>query len=205
MVVKLAMAAGMIGHLLGCLYRYLNSHSLLGKVDAHGTENEEELLDVLTLIPSEYTYGAVMVQFLSSVLLAIGYFGLCGWMSHYSGIAFVLMSVCAPLYLVSSLLINLFKEIMVWFSSDFKENKDLYESFKELHSSDGFAVLGLAAGYLVFFISMFIAVVSGSTNLPRWACLFNALLLRIPFILFRKLSSGDITGTIMFLGLLFLI
>ena len=60
-------------------------------------------------------------------------------------------------------------------------------------------------GFLIFGTALFVAVVSGQTPLPRWACLFNILPLMLALLPLRVGGSGNWAGAIMFLGLFFLL
>ena len=61
------------------------------------------------------------------------------------------------------------------------------------------------AGFLIFGISLFLAVFSGYTPLPKWACIFNTTLLMLVLTPLRIGGAGNWAGAIMFLGLLFLL
>ena len=64
------------------------------------------------------------------------------------------------------------------------------------------------AGYfalLVFAVSFFVAVVTGNTSLPRWACIFNTFPVFIALAPTKLPAKGNIAGAIMFLGLMFMI
>lgn len=60
-------------------------------------------------------------------------------------------------------------------------------------------------GLLIFAVSFFVAVVMGTTALPRWACVFNTLPLFLLLSPFRIVGTGNIANAIMFAGLFFLI
>jgi hypothetical protein len=60
-------------------------------------------------------------------------------------------------------------------------------------------------GQALFSIAFFVAVGSGITPLPRWACLFNILPLAILLSVFRLPGAGNFAGAIQFLALLFLL
>ncbi|MGN0665833.1 MAG: DUF6796 family protein [Huintestinicola sp.] len=69
-------------------------------------------------------------------------------------------------------------------------------------------IVTMYVGYLallVFAVTLFIAVVSGSTDLPRWSCIFNTLPLFLLLAPTKVPAKGNIAGAIMFLGLFFLI
>ena len=58
---------------------------------------------------------------------------------------------------------------------------------------------------LVFAAAFFIAVVTGKTSLPAWACIFNLLPLAIVILPTKLPAKANVIGVIMFAGLLFLI
>ena len=56
-------------------------------------------------------------------------------------------------------------------------------------------------GLLVFAVTFFIAVVTGVTDLPRWACIFNTLPLFLVLTPFKLVGTGNIANALMYLGL----
>lgn len=55
--------------------------------------------------------------------------------------------------------------------------------------------------FLAFAVTLFVAVVSGATGLPRWACVFNAIPVFIALFPFRIVGSFNLASAGMFLGL----
>ena len=60
-------------------------------------------------------------------------------------------------------------------------------------------------GLLTFTVSFFITVVTGTTVLPRWVCVFNTLPLFLLLLPFHIVGTSNIANAIMFAGLFFLI
>ena len=60
-------------------------------------------------------------------------------------------------------------------------------------------------GFLFIGVPMFVAVVSGWTSLPAWACIFNVVPLMLILFPTHIGGSGNWAGAVMFIGLLFLI
>ena len=60
-------------------------------------------------------------------------------------------------------------------------------------------------GLIIFSVTLFVMVVSGTTVLPRWACVFNILLIASILFPLRIGGAGNWAGAAMFLGLLLLI
>ena len=63
-----------------------------------------------------------------------------------------------------------------------------------------------AGGLVVFAVTLFIAVVSGTIDaLPRWACVFNILVLSLAILPTKLPGKANLAGTVMYLGLFFLV
>lgn len=56
-------------------------------------------------------------------------------------------------------------------------------------------------GWAVFGISMFFAVITGITDVPRWACIFNIVPLFLVTFSLHIRGMGYWCGAIMFIGL----
>ncbi len=56
-------------------------------------------------------------------------------------------------------------------------------------------------GLLVFDVLLFIMVITGKTNLPRWACVFNTLPAFLIMTPTKVPAKGNIANAFMFLGL----
>ena len=60
-------------------------------------------------------------------------------------------------------------------------------------------------GLLIFAVTLFVAVVSGTTSLPAWACVFNALPLFLVLAPFRIVGTGNLVNATVFLALFILL
>ena len=60
-------------------------------------------------------------------------------------------------------------------------------------------------GLLLFAVTFLIAVLTGMTALPRWACLLNTVPLFLLLAPFHIAGTGNLANAVMFAGLFFLI
>jgi len=58
---------------------------------------------------------------------------------------------------------------------------------------------------VVFAVAFLIAVITGKTTLPVWACIFNLIPLAIVIMPTKLPAKANVIGAIMFVGLIFLI
>ena len=60
-------------------------------------------------------------------------------------------------------------------------------------------------GCLLYSVALFVAVISGWTSLPAWACFFNPALLTILLFALKVPAATNVGGGLAFLGFLLLI
>ena len=92
-----------------------------------------------------------------------------------------------------------------WLYVKLGRTEEAREIITDLFKKTSVTMLVCYAGFLIFGISLFLAVFNSYTPLPKWACLFNTTLLMLVLTPLRIGGSGNWAGAIMFLGLLFLL
>ena len=92
-----------------------------------------------------------------------------------------------------------------WLYVRLGRTEDARQIISELFKKTSITLVVCYLGFLLFGVSMFVAVASGWTSLPTWACVFNVFLLMMILFPTRIGGSGNWAGAFMFLGLLFLI
>lgn len=91
-----------------------------------------------------------------------------------------------------------------WMYVRLERTEEARQIITELFRKASVTMFVCYAGFLLFGVALFAAVVSGLTPLPRWGCVFNTTLLMLMLVPFRVGGSGNWVGAIMFLGLLIL-
>ena len=91
-----------------------------------------------------------------------------------------------------------------WLYVRLGRTQEALDIINELFRKTSITMVVCYLGFLVFGIALFVAVVSGWTPLPRWACVFNVLPLMLALFPLRVGGAGNWAGAIMFLGLLLL-
>ena len=56
-------------------------------------------------------------------------------------------------------------------------------------------------GALMFSVTLFISIVLGLTPLPKWACIFNVVIIFILLFPFKIVGSFNLASALTFLGL----
>ncbi len=134
-----------------------------------------------------------------------GYLALSGWMHPYSGICAVLMLTGGILFFLPGVAHHVLCGAVEWLYIRMKKTEEARQTILELFHQTSATMVVCYLGLLLFAVSFFIAVVTGITPLPRWACVFNTLPLFLAMMPFRIVGTGNLVNAIMFLGLFFLI
>lgn len=92
-----------------------------------------------------------------------------------------------------------------WFYLRMNKTEEARAAIVEFFKKTSVTMYVCYFGLLTFTVSFFIAVVTGTTVLPRWVCVFNTLPLFLLLLPFHIVGTGNIANAIMFAGLFFLI
>lgn len=134
-----------------------------------------------------------------------GYLGLSNWMAQYSDVYSIIMYISSILYFMPIVTHHVFCGTVEWFYIRLGRTDEARDAVLEFQKK---TMITMYIGYIaliVFAAALFIAVFTGLTDLPRWACIFNTLPLFILLLPTKLPAKGNIAGAIMFLGLLFFI
>lgn len=134
-----------------------------------------------------------------------GYLALCEWMRQFSEAYAALMFIGAVLFFLPGIAHHVFCGIAEWFYIKLGKTEQARGAVAEFLKKSSVTMFVCYAGLLIFAVSFFIAVVSGITTLPQWACVFNALPLFIVLAPFRIVGTGNLVNAAAALGLFILI
>ena len=133
------------------------------------------------------------------------YLALGAWVLPQSPVCGALMLAGGILFLLPGIAHHVFCGAVEWaylrMGKTAEARKQILTFFRQTSATMYVCYLGL----LLFSVSFFLAVVSGATSLPRWACLCNTLPVVLLLAPFRIVGVGNAAGTIVFLGLFLLL
>ena len=138
-------------------------------------------------------------------MMFFGYMAIYNWMKQYSPVYAALILLSIGLIFTFGTAHHVLCGAPEWLYVRLGRTEEAREIITELFKKTSFTMLVCYAGFLLFGISLFLAVFNGYTPLPKWACIFNTTLLMLALTPLRIGGSGNWAGAIMFLGLLFLL
>ena len=127
------------------------------------------------------------------------------WVLPQSPVCGALMLADGILCLLPGVAHHVFCGAVEWFYLHMNKTEEARAAIVEFFKKTSVTMYVCYFGLLTFTVSFFIAVVTGTTVLPRWVCVFNTLPLFLLLLPFHIVGTGNIANAIMFAGLFFLI
>lgn len=204
-MLKISIIAAVIGHILCGISDCLLAYSKKGRLDLKNINDAKKMSEMFADMPLSYPLASTLLGVFAITLFSFGYFGLSSWMGGYSTTASVIMFISAVLYAVPIAAHHVLFAVIEWLYIRLGRTNEAREAVLELQKKTIAPMFVGYLGLLVFVAALFIMIISGNTDLPRWACVFNTFVAMILLLPTKLPAKGNIAGAVMFLGLLFVI
>ena len=197
--------AAVAGHLLcgacDCLLIYLPN----GRLRFGDMKDNRKLSAAFKGLPLVNPLLSMLLGCLAMCLFTLGYLALGDWMGAYSGTCAALMRAGSVVVATFGMAHHVFCGVPEWLYVRMGRTQEALDIINEFFKKTSVTMLACYLGFLVFGATLFFAVVTGMTPLPRWACVFNILPLMLALFPLRVGGAGNWAGAIMFAGLYFLL
>ena len=194
-----------IGHILCGVSDCLLTYAPNGKVSLTDFKDYNKSSVSFKSMPLRNLNIAMLLGFIAMVLEIFGYLEICNWIHNYSTTLYWIMYSSTLIMFVSLTLHHLFCCLCEWFFVRLNLTKEALNSVWDFFKTTVYTMYTGYLAMLVFSTAFFIAVVTGITSLPRWACIFNLLPLAIITLPTKLPAKANVMGVVMFIGLLILI
>ena len=202
---KLLLLTAMTGHILCGITDCLFTYGPKGKVDLTALKDYDKAYKSFEGMSLKNLMLGMLLGIVALTMSVFGYVGLADWMSDFSETYAVIMYIAAIVYFLPIVSHHVFCGTVEWFFVRMGRSKEALEAVAEFFKKTALTMYVGYLGLLVFAVTFFVAVVTGQTDLPRWACVFNTLPLFIILLPTKLPAKGNIAGAVMFLGLLFVV
>lgn len=203
--IKILMLIAVFGHLLcgicDCLLIYTSS----GKFGFQLMKDNDKMREAFRTMPLRNPMLSILLGVLALLMECGGYFALHLWMRQFSATAAMIMLTAAFVFFIPGTAHHVFCGVAEWFYIRMGMTEDAREAITEFFMKTSVTMIACYLGLIVFSAALFVMVVTGATALPRWACIFNILLIASVLFPLRIGGAGNWAGAAMFLGLLFLV
>nr|MCR4946418.1 hypothetical protein [Lachnospiraceae bacterium] len=143
---------------------------------------------------------AMLIGVFSLFLAAFGYISVSKLICEKSPAAGCIMFGASVFFIVLIAAHHVLCGATEWFYVRLGRTGDALEAIMHFFQRTSPAAVAYA-GLLVFDILLFVMVVTGKTDLPRWACVFNTLPAFLILAPTKIPAKGNIANAFMFLGL----
>lgn len=205
MLLKILLLLACAGHILCGITDCLLAYTPKGRLNLREITDPEKMRKMFADMPLKNPMLSMLLGVLALSAAIFGYLGLSNWMAQYSDVYSIIMYISSILYFMPIVTHHVFCGTVEWFYIRLGRTDEARDAVLEFQKK---TMITMYIGYIaliVFAAALFIAVVTGLTALPRWACIFNTLPLFILLFPTKLPAKGNIAGAIMFLGLLFFI
>ena len=204
-MLKICLLTAFIGHLLYWYCDCLITYTPDGRFSAKMLEDNTRLSELMKRMPLKRPMLSIVLGIFALIMSFCGFLSLCGWMRQFSGAYAALMLIGAVAFTTCVIPHHVICGLVEWFYICFGRTDEARKAVLEFFRKTSATMVICYLGLLMFSVSFFIAVVTGTTSLPRWTCVFNTLPLFLALSPFKIAGSGNIANGLMFLALFFII
>lgn len=205
-LVKILFLIAVIGHLIcgvcDCLITYVPGGK---KLDVTKMSDNKFLSDTFANMPLRNPLISMLAGCFALLMVACGYYGLYLWMSEFSKTYAVIILIADGILLAFGVSHHVFCGVSEWFYVQMGRTEEARQAIVKFMKDTSLTMIFCYIGMLTLGVVLFIAVVSGATSLPQWACVFNFIPVAAVLFLTRIGGASNWSGAFMFLGLMLLI
>lgn len=205
-VVKILFLIAIAGHLIcgccDCLITYVPGGK---KFDFKKMSDNKAMSDTFAKMPLKNINISMLAGCLAMFMIACGYYGIYLWMTEFSKTYSVIILISIGLFLSFGVAHHVFCGVAEWFYVRMGMTEEVRQAVVKFFKDTSITMIGCYIGLITLGVILFIAVVTGSTSLPQWACIVNYIPLAMILFPLHVGGAGNWSGTAMFIGLLLLI
>jgi hypothetical protein len=175
-----------------------------GRFDFNDMKDNEKIKRVFSVMPPRQIEIGMMLGVVALFLASFGYMTLADWMRDYGLVAANIMKGSALFFVVLISAHHALCGATEWFYLKFGMSDETLQGITEFFKKTSFVAIAYV-GLLVYVITLFVMIVTGKTDLPRWASVFNTLPAFLILAPTKLPAKGNIANAFMFLGLAILL
>ena len=156
-------------------------------------------------MPLKNSQLSMLLGCLALFLSSGGYYGIYLWMRQFSEVYALILLISSLLFFIPGVAHHVFCGVAEWFYIRLGMSEEARQAVVQFFKDTSATMIACYVGLLVFGVTLFIAVVSGVTNLPTWACVFNVVPMFLVLMLLRIGGTGNWCSAAMFFALFLLI
>ena len=201
---QILLMLGVIGHILCGISDCLLTYAPNGKISLTDFKDYDKSSVSFLCLSLKNLSIAMLLGVIAMTLELFGYMQICDYVKGYSAIGYRVMYVSALVMFISLPMHHIICCLCEWFFVRLGLTKEALDSVWEFFRCTAYTMYIGYIAMLVFSVAFLVVVVTGQTDLPRWAGIFNLLPLAVVTLPTKLPAKANVMGAVMFLGLLFL-
>lgn len=199
--VKFMLLLAMAGHILCWYCDRLISYAPGGRFSADALKDNDKMSKMYSGQPLKKPELSMLLGTAAMTMELFGYLAIAEWMRQFSAVYAAILGAAAIAAFIPGVVHHVFCGAVEWFYVRFGCTEEAREAIFEFFKKTSPVMLACAAGLLVMSAALFIAVITDTTSLPRWACVFNTVVVFAALAPLRIVGTLNLAGAVMFLGL----
>ena len=204
-LVKILFLIAVAGHLIcgccDCLITYVPGGK---KFDFIKMSDNKAMSETFANMPLKNINISMLAGCLAIFMIACGYYGLYLWMSEFSHVYAVIILISIGVFLSFGTAHHVFCGVAEWFYVRMGMTEDARKAVVKFFKDTSVTMIGCYMGLIALGVALFVAVVTGTTSLPQWACIVNYIPVALLLLPLRIGGAGNWAGAVMFTGLMLL-
>ena len=193
-----------IGHMICGVTDCMLAYTKDGRFDFSDIKDNTKMQKTFSSMPLKQVVLAMLIGVFALFMASFGYIEISGWISETSPVICRIMLIASMFFIVLISAHHVLCGAVEWFYVKLGRTEEALKAVTDFFKSTIIAAIAYV-GLLVFAVLFFILVVTGKTDLPRWACVFNTLPAFLILAPTKVPAKGNIANAFMFLGLAFLV
>ena len=205
MMIKIALFTAFFAHILCGYSDCMLSYGTNGRLNFKDIRYPDKMAAMFENMPLRKPMISILLGTFSITAMTFGYLALSRWMQQFSEVLANIMLISSVVFSVSIVTHHVFCGFVEWFYIRLGRTNEARDAVSEFQKK---TISTMIVGYLaliVFLGCLFIAVVTGQTDLPQWCCIFNTIIFMLLLSPTKLPAKGNNAGAAMFLGLLIII
>ncbi len=193
-----------IGHIVCGITDCMLAYTRNGRFEFSDVKDNTKMHSVFEGASLKQIELAMLIGVFALFLASFGYIGISKFIFDTSALIGWVMLVSSMFFIVLISAHHVLCGATEWFYVRLGRTDDALGAIMDFFKKT-LPVAIAYAGLLVFALLFFVMVITGKTDLPRWACIFNTLPAFLVLAPTKVPAKGNIANAFMFLGLAFLL
>ena len=200
-MLKLCLLIAFLGHLICWYCDCLITYTPNGRFSAKLLNDNEQLSALLKGMPLNRPMRSIILGIFALIMSFCGFLALSDWMWQFSSFYAVIMLSGAVLFTTCVIPHHVICGLVEWLYIKLGRTDEARKVVLDFFKKTSATMIVCYIGLLIFSVTFFTAVITGTTTLPKLACIFNTLPLFILLSPFKLAGSGNIANALIFLAL----